>query len=301
MNIPLENVFITVLNMSITGSYIIAAILLLRLILKKAPKIFSYSLWAIAGLRLLCPFSFSSIISIFNFISPPAAESSVAGTTANGYIPQDIGMMLIPEVNTGIPAADTVINTVLPSAQPTASINPMQILMTAACLIWVAGIIAMSVYGIVSVIKIRNHIKFATKFRDNIFECDAIRSPFVFGVIRPRIYLPCGMSENQLEYVLMHEKNHIRRFDHITRIIAFIILILHWFNPFVWIGYTLAIHDMEMSCDENVLKKLGVEAKKAYSEVTAVLDNAVKRNVIHSNCASRRKARFAKALETLGE
>lgn len=265
MNISFENVFITVLNMSITGSYIIAAILLLRLILKKAPKIFSYSLWAIAGLRLLCPFSFSSVISIFNFISPPAAESSVTGTTANGYIPQDIGMMLIPEVNTGIPAADTVINTVLPSAQPTASINPMQILLTAACLIWVSGIIAMSVYGIVSVIKIRKQIKFATKFKDNIFECDAIRSPFVFGVIRPRIYLPCGMSENQLEYVLMHEKNHIRRFDHITRIIAFIILILHWFNPFVWIGYTLAIHDMEMSCDENVLKKLGAEAKKAYS------------------------------------
>ncbi len=265
MSIPFENIFISVLNMSITGSYIIAAILLLRLLLKKAPKIFSYSLWAIAGLRLLCPFSFSSIVSIFNFISPPAAESSIGGATANGYIPQDIGMMLIPEVNTGIPAADTVINTVLPSAQPTASVNPMQILLSIAGLIWIIGVLSMCIYGIISVVKIRKQIKFATKFRDNIFECDAIRSPFVFGLIKPRIYLPCGMNENQLKYVLMHEKNHIRRFDHITRIIAFIILILHWFNPFVWIGYTLAIHDMEMSCDENVLKKLGNESKKAYS------------------------------------
>ncbi len=265
MNISFESIFITVLNMSITGSYIIAAILLLRLLLKKAPKIFSYSLWAIAGLRLLCPFSFSSIISVFNFISPPAAESSVGGATSNGYIPQDIGLMLIPEVNTGIPAADTVINTVLPSAQPTASINPMQILMTTAGLIWIIGVLSMCIYGIISVVKIRKQIKFATKLRDNIFECDAIRSPFVFGVIKPRIYLPCGMSENQLEYVLMHEKNHIRRFDHITRITAFIVLILHWFNPLVWVGYTLAIHDMEMSCDENVLKKLGTETKKAYS------------------------------------
>ena len=265
MNTPFENIFITVLNMSITGSYIIVAILLLRLLLKKSPKIFSYSLWAIAGLRLLCPFSFSSVISIFNLIAPPSAESSVVGATANGYIPQDIGIMLIPEVNTGIPAADTVINTVLPSAQPTASVNSMQILTASACLIWIAGVLAMCIYAVVSVMKIKKQIKFATKFRDNIFECDSIRSPFVFGIIKPKIYLPCGMSENQLEYVLMHEKNHIRRFDHITRIIAFTVLILHWFNPFVWIGYTLAIHDMEMSCDENALKKLGTEAKKAYS------------------------------------
>ncbi|MBR4857629.1 MAG: hypothetical protein IKU08_00430 [Clostridia bacterium] len=265
MNIPFEDIFITVLNMSITGSYIIAAILLLRLLLKKAPKVFSYSLWAIAGLRLLCPFSFSSVISIFNLIAPPSAESSLVGATANGYIPQDISIMLIPEVNTGIPAADTVINTVLPSAQPTASVNPMQIILSVAGAVWGIGILAMCVYGIVSVIDVKKKIKFATKLRDNIFECDCIPSPFVFGIIKPKIYLPCGMSENQLEYVLMHEKNHIRRFDHITRTIAFIVLILHWFNPFVWIGYTLAIHDMEMSCDESVLKKLGTEAKKAYS------------------------------------
>ena len=260
-----KNIFITVLNMSITGSYIIAAILLLRLLLKKAPKIFSYILWAIAGLRLLCPFSFSSIVSIFNFISPPAAESSVGGATSNSYIPHDIGMMLIPEINTGIPAADTVINTVLPSAQPTASVNPMQIVMSAAAVIWIIGVCTMCIYGIVSLAKVKKRVRFATKLRDNIFECENIPSPFVFGLFSPKIYLPCGMSENQLEYVLMHEKNHIRRFDHITRIIAFVILVLHWFNPFVWIGYTLAIHDMEMSCDESVLKKLGTEAKKAYS------------------------------------
>lgn len=260
----IEQSFITILNMSITGSYIIAAIIFMRLLLKKAPKIFSYCLWSFAGLRLLCPFSFSSVLSIFNLFSAPPQISS-GNATANGYVPQDIGLMQIPEIETGIPAADTVINTVLPSAQPGESANPMQIIISVASIIWLIGIAAMAVYGIVSLIKVRNQIKFATKVKDNIFECDRIPSPFVFGIFSPKIYLPCGMQKNQAEYVILHEKKHIRRFDHITRLVSFAVLMLHWFNPFVWIGYTLAVHDMEMSCDESVLSSLGAEAKKAYS------------------------------------
>ncbi len=261
----IEQIFITILNMSITGSYIIAVILILRLLLKKAPKIFSYCLWAVAGLRLLCPFSFSSMLSIFNLFPAPSEASQIGNTTSNGYIPQDIALMQIPEIKTGITVADTVINTVLPSAQPAASVNPMQIILSVASVVWLAGIAGMSVYGIVSLIKVKKQVRFATKLTDNVFECDKIRSPFVFGVLLPKIYLPCGMQENQAKYVILHEKNHIRRFDHITKLVSFAILILHWFNPFVWIGYTLAVHDMEMSCDESVLRKLGAEAKKAYS------------------------------------
>lgn len=258
----LEQGFITFLNMSITGSYIIAAIILIRLLLKKAPKIFSYCLWAVAGLRLICPFSFSSVLSIFNLFSAPPQSASGGNATSYSYVPEDIATMQIPEIETGISAADTLINPVLPTAQ---SVNYMQIITTAASVIWIIGIIAMAVYGTVSFAKIKNKIRFATKLDGNVFECDRIRSPFVFGIFSPKIYLPCGMTESQRECVILHEKNHIRRFDHIIKLISFAVVALHWFNPLVWIGYNLMVQDMEMSCDESVLRKLGGEAKKEYS------------------------------------
>lgn len=260
----LEQTFINFLNMSITGSYIIVAVMLVRLLLKKAPKIFSYALWAVAGFRLLCKFSFSSVLSIFNLFSVPANTTSVNGATVNGYIPDDIGTMPVPEVSTGITAADAVINPVLPAASVTESVNPMQIIVTAASVLWIVGMIAMAVYGIVSLIKVHKSIEFATKLDGNVYECETVKSPFVFGIIRPKIYLPGGMEEKQREYVILHEKNHIRRFDHIIKLISFAVLMLHWYNPLVWLGYSLMIRDMEMSCDERALKKLDENDKKAY-------------------------------------
>lgn len=260
----IEQTFISFLNMSITGSYIIVAIMLVRLLLKKAPKIFSYCLWAVAGFRLLCKFSFSSVLSIFNLFSVPSDTASVNGATVNGYIPDDIGTMPVPEISTGITAADAVINPVLPAANITESVNPMQIIVTVASIIWIVGMIAMAVYGVVSFIKVYKNVEFATKLDGNVFECESIKSPFVFGVIKPKIYLPCGMDEKQREYVIIHEKNHIKRLDHIIKLIAFAVLILHWYNPLVWFGYSLMIRDMEMSCDERVLKKLSEEEKKIY-------------------------------------
>ncbi|MBQ2848641.1 MAG: hypothetical protein IJE74_10335 [Clostridia bacterium] len=259
-----EQTFITFFNMTLTGSYIILAIILIRLLLKKAPKIFSYCLWLVAGIRLICPFSFSSVLSIFNFLSVPVQVSSVGGTTVNDYVPNDIGMMKVPEISTGIDMADTVINPVLPAPQLGDSANPMQIIMAVASVLWVVGIVAMSVYGVVSLVKVNKKIEFATKLDGNIFESDKVRSPFVFGIFKPKIYLPCGMDEKQREYVILHEKNHIRRFDHITKLVSFAVLMLHWYNPLVWIGYNLMVRDMEMSCDERVLRKLGEEEKKSY-------------------------------------
>lgn len=259
----LEQTFITFFNMTVTGSYIILAIILIRLLLQKAPKIFSYCLWIVAGLRLICPFSFSSVLSIFNFLSVPA-QSTVSGATVNGYVPNDIGTMHIPEISTGINAADTVINPALPAPHIGDSINPMQVIMTVVSVLWIIGIVAMAVYGIVSLVKVRRRIEFATKLDGNVFECDRVRSPFVFGVFKPRIFLPCGMDEKQREYVVLHEKNHIRRFDHVTKLLSFAVLMLHWYNPLVWIGYNLMVRDMEMSCDEKVLRELGEDEKKNY-------------------------------------
>lgn len=260
----LEQTFINFLNMSITGSYIIVAIMLVRLLLKKAPKIFSYALWSVAGFRLLCKFSFSSVLSIFNLFSVPSDTTTVNGATVNGYVPNDIGTMPVPKISTGIPAADTIINPILPEANVTASVNPMQIVITGASVIWITGMIAMAVYGIVSLIKVHKSIEFATRLDNNVYECETVKSPFVFGVIRPKIYLPCGMEEKQKEYVILHEKNHIKRFDHIIKLISFAVLMLHWYNPLVWLGYSLMIRDMEMSCDERVLKKLSEDDKKIY-------------------------------------
>lgn len=259
-----EQAFITVFNMSITGCYVITAIMLFRLILKKAPKIFSYCLWAIAGFRLVCSFSFSSVFSIFNIFSMPSQTAAVSGTTVNSYVPYDIGLLPVPEISTGIKSADTLINPLLPEANVTESINPMQIVIAAASVIWIIGMTVMAVYGIVSFIKIHKKIEFATKLNDNVYECDKLKSPFVFGIIKPKIYLPCGMNKAQKEYVILHEKNHIKRLDHIIKIISFAILTLHWFNPFVWLAYSLMIRDMEMSCDEKVLKNLNENDKKSY-------------------------------------
>lgn len=260
----LEQGFITFLNMSITGSYIILAIILLRFALKKAPKVFSYCLWAVAGLRLIFPFSFSSALSIFNLFSAPADTSVVSGATSSGYIPQDIGNMMMPEISIGIPAADNAINPALPITNHVDSVNPMQIITNAASVLWATGIAVMLIYGIVSLIKVINQIKFATKIDGNVFECDKVPSPFVFGIFKPKIYLPCNLPEKQREHIVLHERRHIKRLDHITKLVSFVILTLHWFNPLVWIAYSLMVRDMEMSCDEGVLKHLGAEAKKDY-------------------------------------
>lgn len=260
----LEDIFITFFNMTLTGSYIILGIILIRLLLQNAPKIFSYALWSIAGLRLIFPFSFSSVLSIFNLFSVPVQTASSGNATVNNYVPNDIGMMKTPEISTGIKAADTVINPFLPVAEVGDSVNPMQVVTAIASVLWIAGITVMVVYGIVSLVKIKNKVEFATKLDGNVFECEKIRSPFVFGVFNPKIYLPCGMDEKQREYVILHERNHIRRLDYITKLVSFAVLMLHWYNPLVWVGFNLMVRDMEMSCDEKVLRTLGEDEKKNY-------------------------------------
>lgn len=258
----LEQSFSTFFNMSVTGSCIILAIILIRLLLRKAPKIFSYSLWIAAGLRLICPFSFSSILSVFNLFSVPVQISPVG----NEAIVQNTagGETAIPDAAAGMPPAQTVVQPLLPSVFAQGGINPLQVVMAVVSALWAAGVIAMAGYGVYSLFKVYRRVEYATKLEGNVFECEKVTSPFVFGVFRPKIYLPCGMDEKQREYVILHEKNHIRRFDHIIKLLSFAVLMLHWYNPLVWVGYNLMIHDMEMSCDEKVLSSLGEAEKKSY-------------------------------------
>lgn len=272
----IQQLFNTFLNMSITGAYIITAVMIIRLFLRKAPKIFSYCLWIIPAIRLLLPFSFSSVLSVFNLISAPSESTPVNNLTSYSYIPENIGTMPVPEISMGINAADKLINPALPAADVAASVNPMQVIEAVAAVVWVIGIAAMLVYFIVSLIKVSKQIMFSTRLDGNVFECEKVRSPFVFGLIKPKIYLPCKMEDNSRGYVVLHEQTHIKRFDHITRIAAFAILALHWYNPLVWVAYKLMTRDMEMSCDERVLKTLGEQQKKDYG-MTLVTIGATKR------------------------
>lgn len=272
----IEQLFNTFLNMSITGAYIIVAVMIIRIFLRKAPKVFSYCLWAIPALRLLLPFSFSSVLSIFNFISAPSESTPVNNVTSYSYVPENIGTMPIPEISTGINAADKLINPALPAADITSSVNPMQIVEAFAAIVWVIGLTAMLIYFIVSLIKVNKQIMFSTKLDGNVFECENVRSPFVFGLIRPKIYLPCKMADNSRGYVVLHEQTHIKRFDHIIKFFSFAVLALHWYNPLVWIAFKLMTRDMEMSCDERVLKALGEQQKKDYG-MTLVSIGATKR------------------------
>ena len=247
----MEKIFLSVLNMSLTASFVIAAIMLTRLLLKKAPKIISYALWAVAGFRLVCPFTLESMFSLLPFKAAP--------------LPPDITMQDAPRIDSGIAVIDNAISAVLPAATPTASVNPLQIWLAVGSFIWILGIAVMLIYSFVSIIILKHRLCWAEHVEDNLYEADNLKTPFVIGLFKPKIYIPAGLSDEERRYIVLHEQTHIRRFDHIVKIFAYLVLCLHWFNPLVWAAFILMGADMEMSCDERVMKELGSDIKNAYS------------------------------------
>ncbi len=287
----LKGFFLFILNMSITATYVALAILIVRILfLKKLPKIYSYTIWAILLFRLCCPISFSSNFSVFNFIKPDNNGNSAYME----YIPKNIDFMQTPAVDVGTTSVNNLVNTSLPKATQVASINPMQVITFIATIIWLAGILALVLYSIISYLKVISNTKFTTIFTSNvtddvidkiklkrkvkIFQSTQIKSPFVCGFIEPKIYIPNNLPEKELSYILNHELIHIKRFDYLIKPFAYIILVLHWFNPILWISFSLMSKDMEMSCDERVLSILGNDIKKDYSN--SLLSLAVKNNKI---------------------
>lgn len=252
----LESLFLKILNMSLTASYVIAAILIVRLLLKKAPGKYSYALWAAAAFRLLCPVSFESFFSLFALKGLSLnIEKSSAGAAEIVHIPQNIGLMPQPEITSGIPAVNNVVNPMLPAATPHVSVNPMQIWIFIGMLLWLAGMALLILLSLISLLRLKSRLSTSTRLEGNVWQSESVRSPFILGLFRPRIYIPYGLGEKQLGYVLEHERGHIRRGDHITKLLAFAILCLHWFNPLVWLSYHLMGRDMEKSCDERVLSR----------------------------------------------
>ena len=270
--INLQGMFITILNMSITASYVAICLILVRIILRKAPKIFSYALWSVVLFRLICPLTFFTDFSFFGLLN----MNSLNNGGLLEYVPNDIGFIQTPTVQSGIDNLDSAVNTYLPQATPIASANPMQIWLDLLSFIWIAGIVILLFYSILSYIKIKRKLLTATLVNDNVYESDRIGTAFVCGFIHPKIYLPVGVREANLSYILEHERTHIRRKDYLIKPVAFFALILHWFNPLMWLSFALMSRDMEMSCDESVLQKMSYDAKCGYSN--SLLTLSVKSN-----------------------
>ncbi len=243
----MSEIFLSVLNMSLTASYAILLVIIIRLLLKKAPKLISYALWAVVAFRLIIPFSFESIFSLM-----PRNTNTLP-------ITKDIIYQQGQQINSGIELVELSASDVLES------VNPLQIYTEIGVYIWVLGIVTLLIYSIVSTLQLKKQLKSAQLIEHNIFEVKNLKTPFVLGLIRPKIYLPTGINTTERSYILLHEKFHIQRKDHISKIFAFIILSIHWFNPLVWIAFRLMSADMELSCDEVVLKKMDKDIKKPYA------------------------------------
>ena len=247
----MDKLFLQVINMSITSCYVILFVILIRLFLKKAPKIFSYSLWSVVLLRLTFPFSFQSIFSVI-----PINTKS---------IPEDIMYAQVPQINSGITVIDHVVNNSLPAPVLVSSVNPMQIWIGIGQTIWIIGLIGLTIYSIVATLRLAKNLKSAIHISDNIYLTNNIKTPFLFGLIKPKIYLPTNLSETEKVYIIKHEQTHIERSDHIIKFVGFLVLSFHWFNPLVWVAFFLMSNDMELSCDEKVIKEMGNGIKKDYS------------------------------------
>ena len=269
-------IFPQILNMSLTASVIICVVLLCRLLLKRAPKIYSYVLWSVVIFRLLCPVSLAAPFSVLGIFDTPVIEqtsentsdkASVTSTVA--YIPTDIVHTEYPELTLPIPAVGDMIseavNERLPSGEFQLRADPLEFPVTFATYLWMVGIMGMLVSGIVSYFRLRRNIVGALKVRDNIYVTDYIPGPFVIGMINPKIYLPSELDEKEHSYIILHEKHHIHRGDPIFKMVAYIALCIHWFNPLVWLFFKLFVKDMEMSCDEAVVNKLGENIRADYS------------------------------------
>lgn len=246
--------FLTILNMSISAGWIVLAVLLLRLIFRKAPAWSQVLLWVMVAVRLICPFSVESVVSIL-----PSGET----------ISTHILTEPVPAVNTGIPFLDGVINPVLgESLAPHVvdSVNPLQVLVPVLAVLWLVGVLAFLAYGVIRYVALARKVSTAVRLRDSIYQTEQVGFPFVLGVRKPKIYLPFSIDPQEAEYVIAHEKAHIRRGDPLWKLLGFLFLAVYWFHPLLWVAYGLFCRDVEFACDEKVVKALNPQERADYSQ-----------------------------------
>ena len=271
----MEAFFLTIVNMSISASWIVLAVLLLRLLLKKAPKWIMVLLWGIVAIRLICPFTIESVLSLM-----PNKEAINPGILVEQGPVVSPDLPVIDGAQTpGISGTDTpVMGEPVAPVPNTTPANPVQTAIAVFSYVWLVGIAGMLAYTVISYFRVKGRVGTAVRLRDNIFQSEWVVSPFVLGLIKPKIYLPFCIDGQDMEYVIAHENAHIRRKDHWWKPVGFLILTLHWFNPLLWLGYVLLCRDIELACDEKVIKSLDYQQKADYS--LALLNCSVNRRIL---------------------
>lgn len=262
----MTDIFLGFLNRSLAAGILILAVVLVRLVFKKAPRWLLCALWALAAVRLVCPVSIESVLSLIPSAEPVQPEIIVSAQ---------------PAITSGIPAVDAIVNPPLAAAftpSPAQSANPLQIWTFVAACVWLAGIAALLLYAAVSALRLRLRVRTAVRLEGKVYQSEFVSSPFILGVIRPRIYLPFGLEAGAQAMVLAHERAHLRRGDQLWKPLGYLILTAYWFNPVCWLAYILFCRDIEAACDEKVVRELGEGCKAAYSR--ALLACSVPRKLI---------------------
>lgn len=263
----MSGIFLKLLNLSISASWLVLVVLALRLVLKRAPKWVNVLLWGMVALRLMLPFSIESALSLI-----PSAET---------VSPEVVQFDPAPTITSGVTIIDNAVNPSLSesfAAAPLASVNPLYVWTYLAGWVWLIGLAAMLLYALVSYLRLRRRVSASIPLRENIYVCDEVPSPFILGIVRPRIYLPSALDEAQRGSVLSHERAHLARRDHWWKPLGFALLAVYWFNPLLWLAYTLLCRDIELACDERVLRGMDAGQVKAYS--SALLACSVPRRML---------------------
>ena len=260
-------IFLKLLNLSISASWLVLVVLVLRLVLKRAPKWVDVLLWGMVALRLMLPFSIESALSLI-----PSAET---------VSPEVVQFDPAPTITSGVTIIDNAVNPSLSesfAAAPLASVNPLYVWTYLAGWVWLIGLAAMLAYALVSYLRLRRRVSASIPLRENIYVCDEVPSPFILGIVHPRIYLPSALDEAQRGSVLSHERAHLARRDHWWKPLGFALLAVYWFNPLLWLAYTLLCRDIELACDERVLRGMDAGQVKDYS--SALLACSVPRRML---------------------
>ncbi len=258
----LDSLFLELLNRALSATWIILAVILFRALLKRwIPRWVMMFGWLLAALRLVCPFTVESVLSLLPSGKP---------------IPSDIPYDNTPALDLGVPLVERPVNDLIAThltPTPGDSVNPLQIVILVAALVWLVGVAALLIYTAVSCLLLKHRVRTAVKMpterplprRASLWQSERVDSPFILGILRPRVYLPYGLDSETTSYVLAHETAHLRRFDHISKLFAFLVCAVYWFHPLVWVCYWLFCRDMEAACDERVVKDMTDPDRRAYA------------------------------------
>ena len=271
----MEMIFLNVFNRSLAAGWLILAVIVVRFLLKKAPRRLSCVLWAVVAVRLLCPFFPASSFSLI-----PSGETISA---------EAVRFAPAPAIDSGIPALTEALNPMIGerfAPAPGTSVNPLYIWTAVAGIVWLVGVAVMAGYALLSSLRMRSVVREAVPLEsgaalpDNVWLCDAVRSPFILGIVRPKIYLHSGITREQMLCILAHEQAHVERLDHCLKPFGWLLLSVYWFHPLVWIAYMLFCRDLELACDEKVVGGMDLDGRKAYSH--ALLACSLQRKMIFS-------------------